>query len=398
MKRVLLTLFGLASVHADEAWKPVDPVPQRFPIERDPLGYSWQLTAAGSFYSSGGNVFESANQLTVNGERFQADQVEVRQGHHAFTGRCGTDWIVRREVWIDPDRSAACHLEEIRNGADRMLPMGVELSTRFRTPWRSWTALDGKARISSGLQASAGAFLTFAPREGESDLVLLLGDGMALQPSVKTDGQDFMVRFEFELAPGAALRLFHAMGQRRAPPGLPPEADPFAAWFSAGRLVLEGVSGDLGNFGLPAVAESGEAVWTLRDGGRRRVTEVGAGVVILQGALGTIRLAAGEIAGFDGRIWTTREGHHFAAVAIPGQIISVTASPEGSIAIPVEELAGIRVSGSAVGAPDGLRLKNGDLWPGKPVGASAGAADFRGWEIQGTVREVPRGWVDDDGK
>jgi hypothetical protein len=111
MKRGLIALIGLLTVASgEEAWKPVDPVPQRFPVVRDRLGYSWQLTSAGSFYSSGGNVFDSSNQLTIHGERFLAERVESRSGHHAFTGRCGTDWGVRREVWIDHDRAAACHL------------------------------------------------------------------------------------------------------------------------------------------------------------------------------------------------------------------------------------------------------------------------------------------------
>ncbi|RFC47331.1 MAG: hypothetical protein DVB23_001161 [Verrucomicrobia bacterium] len=395
MKRGLIALLGLVSAHAEVPWQPVDPVPQRFPVERDGLGYPWQLTSAGSFYSSGGNVFDSANQLTIAGERFLTERVESRHGHHAFTGRCGPHWRVRREVWIDPERAAACHLEEVRNESDAVRPLSLQLSTRFRVPWRSWAAFGGKARISNALQPSAGAFLTFAPRDGDSDLFLLLGDGDGLEPVLQADGQDFGVRFECELAPGASLRLFHAMSQRRSMPGMPPEEEPFSGWFSSGRLQLPQVSGELRNFAQPAAFSGGTggAVWRLRSGECRHITEPGREPLILTGALGTIRLAADEIASFDGRTWTTRDGYHFAAVAVPGQTLSAVVSPEGEIRIPVEELAGIRVPGEAKSVSGGLRLKNGDVWPGQPAKAPVEPESFVGWEIQGKVREVPRHWL-----
>ena len=380
---------------ADDSWEAVDPMPSRFPVVRDRLGYSWPLTTAGSFYSSGGNVFDAANQLTIDGERFTAEKVQRRGARHAFLGHCGTVWAVRREVWIDAERAAAVHLEEVTNTTPEARAILLEVTTHFRTAWRTWSARDGLALVASTPQPGTGAFLSFPPREGDSDLFFLLGDGQG-QVTARIDAdvaaQTFTARFACEVAPGAMLRIAHLTGQRRPGPaelaGAGAGAEPFAPFFEDGRLELPGLSGAVANFGAALAATEDSVVWTGRNGDEWRLTEPCPISVELIGALGRWRVRADEVLSFDGRIWKTRDGARIRAVALPGQVLPVKTS-SGSRSIALEDLGGIRSPGEWEPAADGLRLKNGDIWPGRCVKETA---DLVTWEWQGRVSEVPRSW------
>jgi hypothetical protein len=375
---VVLCLAVLPALEAaEEAWTVVEPVPRRFPVVRDRLGYSWELTAAGSFFSSGGNVFDSANQLAISGEPFVAERVETRQGRHAFTGRCGRNWAVRREVWVDTGRAAAIHIEEVRNDSGERRRVEMTVVTHVRTPWRGWSSREGRAWVESGLHSSTGAFLTFAPREGDSDLFFLLGDSRGVVPfRIEAAEQIFKAGYECELEPGATLRILHALGQRRSAPGEGPVVDPFQPFFDQGRIALPGVAGALANFAEPAAGVIEGIVWTARDGTEWRLAEPCPEEIELAGALGRVRLRCDEIARFDGWVWTTRDGFRFRAVACPGQVVRVATSA-GPVDVELEDLRGIRVPGEVPASPDGsgLRLRNGDVWPGRPVEPPPSHAD-----------------------
>jgi hypothetical protein len=174
---------------------------------------------------------------------------------------------------------------------------------------------------------------------------------------------------------------------------MPPEEDPFRTWFTAGQLSLASVSGALANFAEPAAGQPEGAVWTLRDGTRVLVTEPVQNAVVLMGALGTIRWRAEEIASFDGRAWTTVDGFRITAAPVPGQTVKVRQT-----GFPLEELAGIRVAGDVKSPDGGLRLKNGDVWPGRPAAEPTDSQDFVRWELQGSIRDVPRDWLKDNVK
>jgi len=378
-------LLGVA-----ESWDRVEPIPQRLPVVRDRLGYSWQLTAAGSFYSSGGNVFDSANQVSIHGDRFVAERMEKRGERYAFTGRCGTDWGLRREVWIDPERAAAFHLEEVRNESAERREVLLELATHFRTPWRDWSARDGRAQITGALQAAAGAFLSFPPREGDSDLFFLLGDGRGdVGVQIEAAEQTFTARYRCELEPGATLRILHCAGQRRPGPGESLAANVFAPFFQGEQLIASGVAGKLANFAEP-VADSGAGViWTRRNGEEVILSQPCREEVTVTGALGRARFRCDEMVRFDGRTWITRDGFKVRGVALPGQVLHAV-TPIGAVEIAVEDLRGIRGAAEPVKIEGGLRLKNGDIWPGRRVGESN---LFVQWETQSVVREVPKGWI-----
>jgi len=386
-----VTSFALA----EGPWEALDPMPSRFPSVRDRLGYSWPLTSAGSFYSSGGNVFDSANQLTIDGERFTAEQV-LRQGtRHAFVGRCGSVWAVRREVWTDAERAAAVHLEEITNTTPEARAIVVEVTTHFRTPWRSWSAHDGQALVASAPQPGTGAFLSFPPREGDSDLFFLLGDGWGqVTARIEADAaaQTFTTRYACEVASGAVLRILHAIGQRRPGPadlaGEDAGEDPFGPFFDGERLFVTGVSGTLANFGKAPAPTAAGVVWMGRNGDEWSLSEPCPESIELTGALGRWRVRADDVLSFDGRIWRTRDGARIRAVALPGQVLPVKTS-SGSRSIALEDLGGIRGPGEWEPDADGLRLKNGDIWPGRCVKETA---DLVTWEWQGRVSEVPRSW------
>lgn len=387
--------LGLAvTASAEEAWERLEPVPSRFPVFRDRLGYGWPLTGAGSWYSTGGNVFDAALQLTIHGERFVVERVERRNGRYAFTGRCGADWAVRREVWVDAERAAAFHLEEVHNASAASRDVVLELTTHVRTAWRSWSAGKGEAWVASALQPTTGAFLNFVPREGDSDLVFLLGDGdgngAAVRPEIEARDQTFTVRYAARLTPGASFRILHALGQRRPGPGEQGEMGSFGSGWAEGRLRVPGVSGSLANFAEAPEEVAEGPVWRLA-GGRELVLRARCEESIeLTGALGRLRFSGEEIVRFDGRRWWTRDGFQFSAVAVPGQEVTVVTG-DGEISVRLEEVREIRVPGEWPVAANGLRLRNGDVWPGRV--ASAEVEHVLRWEVQGVIREVPRDWV-----
>jgi hypothetical protein len=354
----LVTAAGLMAVALAEEGAEI---PARFPLVRDRLGHAWQFTSAGSLFQSGANVFESAARLTVNGERFVARRVVPDGDRLVFEGACGDGLRVRRETWIDRDRARACFVETIGHDGTEPKRLTVEIAATMTLPWQTWWARDGAGGIQGGSAPSSGAFLTFPPREGPTDLSFLFGDGKGTVPGrVATSGQTFVIRFEAEVAAGGSLRLGHALGQRRAEPG-----GTRPAGGGEGEEPWGGLLGHPDNFGAVPVSKpgNGDGLWWETDDGRRgQVAGEAAGMVELWAAPGRVRVPWPDVVSMTGGWWTLRDGSRFHGVALAGQTMA------GDVA--TGNIRTLRREDAGPGAPSGrgLRLRNGDLWAGRPTG------------------------------
>jgi len=156
------------------AWERVDPIPQRLPTVRDRSGYSWQLTAAGSFSFFGRQCLRFRGSGVHPRRAFRGRTDGTTGNRYAFTGRCGADWALRREVWIDPERAAAIRLEEAGNESAQRREIVLEVATHFPDAMAELVG-PGRARPwspSASRPAAAARFLSFtAAGRGERPLL-----------------------------------------------------------------------------------------------------------------------------------------------------------------------------------------------------------------------------------
>lgn len=233
-----------------ETWEKLDSVPNRFEAIKDDFGFFWQLTGAGSFYTMGTNVFQSANELSVNGAKFAASAAyQLNETRFAFEQQ-SAGLTVRRDVWIDTKRSAVRHLEILTNrSSDRALRVPIEVRTDFSQAWQDIYSNSGKLIDSRPSPRDAGMLLKFNSIDGRSDLLYLFGDETGkVRPNFRTGNSNREIVFQYNLTIPAgetvailywteqrtvtnlatAPTLFDPIYHRRGPlkSNLPPEVAP----------------------------------------------------------------------------------------------------------------------------------------------------------------------------
>ncbi len=213
-----LMLAATSSAQQDEAWEPIARIPNRFDPIKDDLGFFWQLTGAGSFYTMGANVFQSANQLSVNGANFAATAAfRLNETRYAFE-REWPELKVRRDVWIDTKRSAVRHLELITNRRENgVLRLPVEIRTDFSHVWRDIYSNTGKVFATRLGERDAGMLLKFNPVDGASDFFYVFGDASGqVRPNIRgaNSNRQAVLQFNLTIPAGQTVALLYWSGQR----------------------------------------------------------------------------------------------------------------------------------------------------------------------------------------
>lgn len=210
-------LFLASSLNAQEEWQELSAVPQRLSIVKDQAGFSWQLTGAGSFYNMGSNSFKSANQLSVNGERFSADKARsIDETRFAFEKDFG-DYQIIRDVWMDLERSGARHYDTFVNKTDDPLNLQITLESDFSYSWENLHSSSGKIIGTELSSRDAGVLVKFDARDGQSDVFFLIsGERSPVRAKLSTDNNNRKVEFAFKVTvpPQGKKSICHWIGQR----------------------------------------------------------------------------------------------------------------------------------------------------------------------------------------
>tara|TARA_R110002096_G_scaffold200639_4_gene384654 strand:+ start:11492 stop:13339 length:1848 start_codon:yes stop_codon:yes gene_type:complete len=216
---LVVSLILLQALGAkEEAWEKLDAVPNRFEPVKDDFGFFWQLTGAGSFYTMGTNVFQSANELSVNGAKFEATAAyQLNETRFAFE-RESPGLKIRRDVWIDTKRSAVRHLEIITNrSADRELRLPIEVRSDFSQAWQDLYSNSGKLIDTRPGPRDAGMLLKFNSIDGRSDMLYLFGDSNgSVRPNVRAGNSNREIVFQYNLTipAGATIAVLYWAEQR----------------------------------------------------------------------------------------------------------------------------------------------------------------------------------------
>ncbi|MEM1295271.1 MAG: hypothetical protein AAGH89_07890 [Verrucomicrobiota bacterium] len=368
---LVVSLFLLPSPGAKaESWEKLSSVPNRFEAVKDDFGFFWQLTGAGSFYTMGTNVFQSANELSVNGAKFSATAAyRLNDTRFAFEQRA-SEVTIRRDVWIDTKRSAVRHLEIITNrNTERAVRVPVEVRTDFSQAWQDIYSNSGKLIDARPSPRDAGMLLKFNSIDGRSDLLYLFGDERGtVRPNFRTGNSNREIVFQYNLAIPAgetvavlywteqrtvtnlatAPTLFDSIYHRRGPlkSNLPPEIVP----------------GQIQNFALPS---SPEPLATAFDANA---------LVGLNRWLEELDAERGA----EDLLWISRENQLRGAIQ-PGQPLSFE-SRFGKIQLDWSEIAAFR-GGEGIDRFHEVFTRDGEILVGSSnaIGTRMGGAD--GWEM-----------------
>lgn len=237
---IFISALALPSILAaqSEEWRQLPRVPDRVNVAKDELGFYWQLTGAGSFYSMGANTFKSANMLAVDGVNFSADAgFQLSNTRYAFEKQF-QQLLVRRDVLIDEERGGVRHAEILKNRTDKPVSAQVTLKTDFSYGWQEVFADSGKPLGGQFGARDSGAFFRFNPADGQSDVwFLTAGEKADVRPKITTaNNRQVVFAYDVVIPPNGQIVLVHWIGQRTIT-DLAEIGDQFDPFLNRGRLV-----------------------------------------------------------------------------------------------------------------------------------------------------------------
>lgn len=380
MSRLLLSLLFLAlpALAQDRAedWEQLPRVPDRIEVVKDDLGFYWQLTGAGSFYSMGANTFKSANMLAINGVNFTANAVfKNSETRYAFEANLG-QLAVRRDIWIDQARGGVRYVESLKNTTAAPISIQVSLKTDFSYAWQDVLSDSGKPLAGQLGARDAGAFFRFSPADGQSDVWILAGGEKAdVMPKMTlADARQVVLVYDVSVPANDEVSIVHWIGQRSLTDlaELRAQFDPF---YNRGRLVRanlpqQQLAAGVRNFAAnPDSAPAAEAFDPVALVGLNRLLD---------------RLEA-ERTGKE-LLYLSHENQLSGDVS-PG--VSVKIETElGEAAVPLAEIAALRGGGGTRRRLHEIYTRDGDLLIGQGALPTTRMSGADGWEMDLNLNEL----------
>lgn len=200
-------------------------VPANFRQVTDSQGFVWDVTPNGSINNGTGDSFDTAVELSVNGNSFQPQQQPMMTAdgsEYVCTGRAASLMVTRR-VKVDLKAAAVRYVDVVQNPTPTPVTASLTFSTRFGSSQAQALVTDTGVAAAGLLGKKDTGIVAFVPQNNTQMSVVfhLAGARSKIKPVMQSDQN---VRFAFTYSvvvpAGKSVALLHGIAQRRlvAPP------------------------------------------------------------------------------------------------------------------------------------------------------------------------------------
>ncbi len=375
---LLVLLSGLlvspnAPAADSEFPRKIESIPSEFDPIADQEGYAWVLNKDASVKSGRISYFRAAMALKLEGEAPPVTAVAQLSGNeYRFTLGKESGPQFTRDVWVDPERSAARFLDVLENPGEEAVNLRVEYTTTYQAQWQDLHLESGQiySQPSGGILGARqyGLVARFGQLDGRHDtLFLLTGEKEELKPAVRfsSNQRELVFEYSLEIPAGKKVALLHWVIQRNLA-GPEDAEDEFEAFYQRRQLVSPNVSNEVAllvrNFNVEP-----------RPAGAAQPFDKAALVAVnrLSDSLGIER-------GRDDVLWITEENQLAGKVA---EGATLTAEGRwGTATVGAARIAAIQ-GGNGIGRQERIFLRDGRVLAGELSAENLKMTGPDGWEM-----------------